>query len=127
MVGASRPAGHVKVSLTFEPVLVVHIAVGLLSAAMVVAHLMQRRRVSDPLAARLLRACMLHRSGDRLAVADELLAALTIGMILAGLWDWSAAPPIRIRWHAITGVVLAGCALVHTLRRRARLRAPQVR
>ena len=47
-------------------------------------------------------------------------------MLMSGLWDWLGAHPTRIRWHAISGVVLAGLLLVHTVRRSRRLRASHV-
>lgn len=44
-------------------------------------------------------------------------------MLVSGFWDWFAGHPTKIRWHAITGVVLP----VHTARRRSRLRRSRVR
>jgi hypothetical protein len=115
------------VSLAFEPILTIHIVIGVFFAILVVVHLAQRRRVSAQLAARLLRVQTLYRPAGRRAVADALLATVTVGMLASGFWDWSLGHPTRIRWHAITGIVLAGFLLVHTLRRRARLRSSQVR
>jgi len=115
------------VSLAFEPILTIHISIGLAFAGLVVVHLAQRRKVTSKLATRLLRVRTLHRPGGRLAVADALLAAATSAMLISGFWDWSAGHPTRIRWHAITGVVLAAFLVVHTLRRRSRLRFSQVR
>jgi hypothetical protein len=138
--GDARPVGAVArsfvhlglivaaaVSLVFETVLTIHIVVGLAFVALVGAHLLQRRRVSATLAGRLLRVRGWGLPAGRLAVADALLAALTIGMLASGLWDWKIGHPTRIRWHAISGVVLAGFLLVHTLRRRARLRRSGIR
>jgi len=116
-----------SVSLVFETVLTVHIMVGLVFVALVVAHLAQRRRVSATLVGRLLRVRSWGLPAGRLALADALLTALTVGMLAAGLWDWRLGHPTRIRWHAISGVVLAGFLLVHTLRRRARLRRSGIR
>jgi hypothetical protein len=115
------------VSLAFEPVLTLHILFGLFFAALVVVHLMQRRRTSGRLAKRLLRVRSLYRPGGRMAVADGLLATVTLAMLVSGFWDWSTGHPTRIRWHAITGVLLAGYLLVHTVRRRNRLRSSQIR
>jgi len=115
------------VSLAFEPILTIHIVIGLFFAVLVVVHLAQRRRVSAKLAARLLRVRTLYRPGGRLAVADALLATVTVGMLVSGFWDWAGGHPTRVRWHAITGIALAGFLLVHTLRRSARLRSSQVR
>lgn len=63
----------------------------------------------------------------RLALADLLLAVITAGMLASGFWDWFAEHPTKIRWHAITGVVLAILLAVHTIRRRSRLRRSAVR
>jgi len=48
-------------------------------------------------------------------------------MLVSGFWDWSAGHPTKIRWHAITGVMLAILLLAHTVRRRSRLRRSAVR
>ena len=115
------------VSLAIEPILSLHILIGLVFIPLVAAHLFQRRRVSTSLLSRLA-----HRRGwlspsGRLAVADLLLTLLTIGMLASGLWDWLTGHPTTIRWHAITGVALAGFLLVHTVRRRSRLRSSRIR
>ncbi len=75
----------------------------------------------------LLKGRALARPAGRLALADALLAAVTVGMLVSGFRDWSAGHPTRIRWHAITGVVLAIALLVHTVRRWSRLRRSKVR
>lgn len=115
------------VSLVAEPVLTLHIGLGLVFVAFVVIHLLQRRRTSAALAARLIRLRALPTPGGRLALADAALTALTLVMLGSGLEDWRMGHPTRIRWHAITGVLLAALLLVHTLRRRARLRSSRVR
>jgi hypothetical protein len=118
----------VVVSLVFEPlVLAIHIAVGLAFAVLAGMHLAQRRRVSASLLARLARVKALARPAGRLAMADMMLAVITTGMLVSGFWDWFAGHPTRIRWHAITGVVLAVLLLVHTARRWSRLRRSKVR
>ena len=120
--------GTLVVSLVFEPlVLAIHIAVGLVFAVLTGLHLAQRRRVSASLLARLARVRMLARPSGRLALADLLLAVITAGMLASGFWDWFAGHPTKIRWHAITGVVLAILLVVHTIRRRSRLRRSAVR
>lgn len=118
----------VIVSLVFEPlVLAIHIVVGLAFAVLTGVHLAQRRRVSAGLLARLARVRALARPAGRLALTDMLLAVITVGMLASGFWDWFAGHPTRIRWHAITGVVLAILLLVHTVRRWSRLRRSKVR
>ena len=116
-----------SVSVVLEPVLTVHIALGLLFVAIVPAHLAQRRRVSVALARRFGSARALLAPGGRLALADAALTLLTAAMLASGIWDWRAGHPTRIRWHAISGVLLAGFLVVHTVRRRGRLRGSTVR
>ena len=115
------------VALVFEPILTIHIVVGLTFSVLVVAHLAQRRRVSLKLLTRLGRLRTLYRSGARRALADALLALVTVGMLVSGFWDWSLGHPTRIRRHAITGIALAVLLVVHTVRRWARLRSSQIR
>jgi len=84
--------------------------------------------VSASLLARLTRLARAPaRPASRLALADALLAVITAGMLVSGFWDWFAGHPTRIRWHAITGIVLAILLLVHTVRRWSRLRRSDVR
>jgi hypothetical protein len=114
------------VSLAVEPVLTLHIVLGLLFVGFVAMHLIQRRRVSTTLVRRLRRLRNLPRPAGRLALADAALGALTLVMLGSGLWDWASGHPTRIRWHAITGVLLAAFLVVHTVRRRGRLRSSRV-
>lgn len=115
------------VSLVVEPLLSLHILLGLGFVAFVAAHLVQRRRVSASLLTRLPHPREWLRPSGRLAFADLLLGALTIAMFASGMWDWLSGQPTKIRWHAITGVLLAGFLAVHTVRRRGRLRTSRVR
>ena len=114
-------------SLALEPMLTLHIALGLTFVAFVVAHLAQRRRVSLSLLRRFRSVRGVVGPGGRMAITDAVLTVLTLGMLASGLWDWAEGQPTRIRWHAITGVLLAGFLIVHTLRRRTRLRRSTVR
>lgn len=115
------------VSLVLEPILTLHVVVGLIFVGLVAIHLLQRRRTSARLLRQLARPRTLHRRPGRLAAADALLFVVTAGMLASGLWDLTTGHPTRIRWHAITGVVLVAYLVVHTLRRRTRLRRSQVR
>lgn len=116
-----------SVSLTVEPILSLHILIGLVFVALVIAHLLQRRRVSTSLLSRLAHPRGWLSPSGRLAIADLVLTMLTIAMLASGLWDWLTGHPTSIRWHAITGVILTGFLLVHTMRRRSRLRSSRVR
>jgi hypothetical protein len=119
--------GSAVVSLAWEPVLTIHIFVGLLLVALVVTHLAQRRRVSTALLAGLVRRRSIPSRSTRTAAADLLLLAVTTLMFASGLWDWLAGHPTRIRWHALSGVALAALVLIHTVRRRRRLLDSRVR
>lgn len=114
-------------SLVMEPVLTLHVMLGLAFVAFVAVHLLQRRRTSVRLLNKLLRPDGLRSRAARLAASDALLLVLVAGMLASGWWDWTAGHPTRIRWHAITGVVLAGYLVVHTLRRRGRIRRSRIR
>ncbi len=107
--------------------LTIHIVVGLAFVALVGGHLAQRRQVSANLVARLARVTALRRPAGRLALADALLAAVTLAVLGSGFWDWFAGHPTRIRWHALTGFALAVLLTVHTIRRWSRLRRSKVR
>lgn len=115
------------VSLVLEPVLAIHIGLGLTFVGLVVVHIVQRRRTTATLAARLVRVRSLPTRSGRLALADLVLATLTAAMLVSGFWDWAIGHPTTIRWHAISGVLLAGFLVVHTLRRRRRLTHSAVR
>lgn len=119
--------GTAVVSLVLEPMLSLHILLGLVFVGLVVAHLLQRRRTSRALLTRLAGVSMLLRPAGRLALSDALLTALTLAMFVSGMWDWLAGHPTKIRWHALTGVALTGYLVVHTVRRRRRLVRSQVR
>jgi hypothetical protein len=115
------------VSLVFEPVLALHIGFGLAFVLAVAAHLAQRRTVSRRLVARVIAVHRWPSPTGRLAITDALLFLLTAVMLISGLWDWLSGHPTRIRFHALSGLALAVFLLVHTLRRRRRLRASAVR
>src|SRR5690348_10411933 len=117
----------VAVSLVLEPLLTLHVVLGRAFVALVVVHLVQRRATSAALVRRLPRVARWTDAPGRLALADALLASLTVAMFASGLFDWLAGHPTRIRWHALTGVALTAFLLVHTLRRRRRLRGSAVR
>jgi hypothetical protein len=115
------------VSLAVEPVLTLHVILGLAFVVFVGVHLAQRRRTSVNLLHRLGRLGSIHQRPGRLAVSDAVLLLLTAAMLISGLWDWIGGHPTRIRWHAITGVALAVYLALHTIRRRSRLRRSRIR
>jgi len=114
-------------SLVVEPVLVVHVIFGLVFVLLVACHLIQRRRISKRLALRLLKVRDLLLPGSRLALADASLFTITVAMLVSGFWDLWAPHHTKIRWHAITGVVLTVYLIVHSFRRRKRLRVSEIR
>ena len=116
----------VVASLALEPVLILHVVLGLVFVSLVSAHLLQRRHTSVALLRRLGRPGGFHSRAGRMAIADAALLVLTVGMLASGLWDWVEGHPTRIRWHALTGVALAVYLLAHTLKRRSRLRRSQI-
>ncbi len=114
-------------SLTFEFVLTAHIIVGLVFVALTAVHLAQRRRTSNRLIRRLVKIRLLNQPQSRLAVADLMLALLTVGMLVSGLWDWSIGHPTRIRYHALLGIGLAILLVTHSVTRWKRLRRSHMR
>jgi hypothetical protein len=114
------------VSLVFETDPFIHILLGLIFVALVVAHLWQRRRTSLGLIRRLTKIGHLHKRPGRLAFSDLVLTLLTTAMVVSGFWDWIAGHPTKIRWHAITGIALTIYVVVHTVKRWKRLRSSKV-
>jgi hypothetical protein len=130
---ATRAVVHVglvvsaAVSLALETILAFHVLLGLAFVGLVTVHLGQRRRITSRLLARLRTHPDPMAASARIAVADLALLAVTITMLVSGIWDWRAGQPTTIRWHAISGVVLAGWLVLHTLRRRRRLFSSRIR
>jgi hypothetical protein len=117
----------VIVSLVFEFILTVHIVVGLIFVALVVCHLVQRRRISTKLLRRLTQLTTAQSRLGRMAVSDALLAVLTLAMLVSGFVDVALGHPTQIRWHALLGVALSVYLVVHTWRRRKRLKSSAIR
>lgn len=117
----------VIVSLSFEFILTVHIVVGLIFVALVIGHLVQRRKISGKLARRLTRFTTSQGRLGRMAISDALLALLTLAMLGSGFVDVALGHPTQIRWHALLGVALTVYLVVHSLRRRNRLKSSAIR
>ena len=128
---AQRAAVHLLLvaaataSLVLEPELTAHILLGLGFVGLVVAHLLQRRRIVRALLRQLPRLPVARAT--RIAQADLWLTIATMAMLVSGLVDWGLGHPTRIRWHAIFGVLLTITLVVHTARRRRRLHRSHVR
>ena len=118
--------GTLVVSLVLETDKLIHIVLGLIFVALVVAHLWQRRRTSLGLVRRLAKFGQLYKRPVRLALSDLVLTLLTAAMVVSGFWDWIVGHPTKIRWHAITGIALTVYVVVHTVRRWKRLRSSKV-
>ncbi|MGN6606897.1 MAG: hypothetical protein ACTHMS_07790 [Jatrophihabitans sp.] len=113
--------GTAVLSLVLEPDLALHIGLGLAFVWLVVVHLAQRRRTGRRLLRSLAPPRPFASPSSRLATSDAILTLLTAGMLVSGLWDWLDGRT-RIRRHALTGVILAAYLVVHSWRRRRRLR-----
>lgn len=112
-----------------------HSIVGGVVLALVVVHLVQRRRTVWRLMKGLARVASSSSAQVRLAMSDLILWLLLLNATGSGLADFVSGrtimlpgPPSRLgKWHLDSVVVLLGYVLVHVLRRRARLRTSHVR
>jgi len=110
----------------------VHILAGVCFAALVVVHLVQRRRTVRALATSLSKPTA--RRG-RLAWSDAGLLFLAANAIVSGLVDWMSPVPVMVslpgipplNWHTTTSLLLVVFVVVHVIRRRTRLRHSQIR
>ena len=93
----------------------------------VVAHLVQLKKISTALTKQFLKVRIWKNRQSRLAMSDFLLAFLSAGMLISGLFDWWLGHPSKIRWHAIFGVLLTAHLILHSVRRRKRLRVSQIK
>jgi hypothetical protein len=105
-----------------------HADVGLVFVALVVVHLVQRRRTLARLATQLVGARTFVERRIRLAVSDLVLFILTVNMLVSGVVDWGRGAPTQLplpkpfyRWHLDSGLVLVIYLVVHVWRRRKRL------
>lgn len=112
-----------------------HSVIGGVVLALVVVHLVQRRRTVWRLVRTLARVASSSSAHVRLAVSDSILWLLLLMATGSGMADFVAGrtimlpgPPSRLgKWHLDSVVVLLGYVIVHVLRRRSRLRTSHVR
>ena len=109
------------ISLAFEPFsIAVHSIIGLAFVGLVGPHLWGRRRwIAATVAGLRERRRMGLRRRWSLTQAAVLLA-LALIVTASGLWDWLGVPT-RIRYHAISGVLLIGVTGWHAWTRRRSL------
>jgi hypothetical protein len=113
-----------------------HAIVGVLALAIIVAHLIQRRKTVR----RLLRYLLGQRSStvarSRQAVSDLILWVLTLNATVSGGVDLLVGhetyvpvpgPFLFHKWHELSALALVVDVVLHVVRRRARLRTSRVR
>jgi hypothetical protein len=112
-----------------------HIIAGLCFAALIGAHLSQRRRTLQALAGGLLEPSTWPTPRGRLAVSDGVLAFLALNVVVSGIADWLSPRPVMIglpgtaalNWHTTASLLLIVYLVVHVVRRRRRLRHSRIR
>ena len=111
-----------------------HTAVGVAFIALVVVHLVQRRRTVVALAGQFRRARRLVQRRVRLATSDLFLAFVTLNVLVSGIVDAIRGTPTQLplprpfgRWHLLSGIVLVVYLAVHVWHRRRRLRRSTIR
>jgi len=108
----------VVISLIFEPLSVaIHSVVGLVFVGMVGPHLWYRRRWIAGVLTRLRRPGRLSAALRWSLSQSSLLLALVMVVTMSGLYDWLDART-RIRWHAISSVILIVVVARHAWTRR---------
>ena len=112
----------------------VHADLGLAFVALVIVHLIQRRRTVAQMISQLARVGSFTQRRLRLAGSDLFLAFVTLNVLVSGVMDWSRGQPIEIplprpfgRWHLLSGFVLVVDLIFHVARRRRRLRRSTIR
>jgi hypothetical protein len=112
-----------------------HVGVGLVFAALVAYHLIQRRRRIAAMLASLTGHRPAIAREVRLLVSDAVLAFLVLNVTLSGIIDWRRGTPTLVpflplpfdRWHALSSVALVVYLIVHVARRWRRLRRSTIR
>ncbi len=105
-------------SVLFEPVsIAVHSVIGLVFVGVVGPHLWNRRAWIRGTLRRLWSRRSLSRAVRWSVGQASLLLALTLVVTASGLWDWLDGRT-RIRWHAISSVILIAVLIRHAWTRR---------
>jgi hypothetical protein len=105
-------------SVLFEPLsIAIHSVAGLVFVAAVGPHLWNRRAWLRGALRRLWSGRSLSRAMRWSLGQAGLLLALTLVVTASGLWDW-LDERTRIRWHAISSVILIAVVIRHTWTRR---------
>ncbi len=112
-----------------------HILAGLCFAALIGAHLTQRRRTLQALTGGLLQPSTWPTPRGRLALSDGVLAFLALNVVVSGIADWLSPRPVMIglprtaalNWHTTASLLLIVYLIVHVVRRRSRLRHSRIR
>ena len=108
-------------SVVFEPIsIAIHSVAGLIFVAIVGPHLWDRRRWIRGTFARIRQRRRMPAVRRWNLAQGLLLLLLAVAVTVSGLWDWLGVPT-KIRYHAITGVVLIGVATWHAWTRRRAL------
>lgn len=112
-----------------------HSIIGGALLAIVVVHLLQRRRTVRALLRRLAGAAGSAPAQVRLALSDTILWLLLLNALGSGLADYVTGRTIMLpfsvpgrldKWHLDAALVLVAYGFVHVVRRRHRLRTSQV-
>lgn len=106
------------ISVLTEPMsIAVHSLLGLLFAGFVAPHLWNRRAWIRGTLRRLWERRSLSRTLRWSLSQASLLLVLTMVVTASGLWDWLDGRT-KIRWHAISGIILLAVLIRHTWTRR---------
>lgn len=104
----------IVVSVLLEPVsIAVHSMVGLVFAGFVAPHLWHRRAWIRGTLRRLWQRRLQSRALRWGLSQASLLLVLTLIVTASGLWDWLDGRT-RVRWHAISSIILIAIGLRHT-------------
>jgi hypothetical protein len=117
-----------------------HVVIGVVFMAVLLAHFIQRRRTITSILKQLLGVKARARGAIRLAASDVILELLVLDVLVSGIVDvvnhqttqlnflapfgW---PPGLIQWHKVASFLLVIYATVHVVRRRRRLRRSHIR